>query len=381
MATLLERNILPMFSSIKEIVLDEATVFNSNIFRAVCAKYHITLTFVPPHLHQANLSEGRIRQLVVMLRKFCVYFCDGKDQGIWDQFLTPLCMAINTQVIESTGFTPQQVLLGAEPDNPFDRILKQPLVTDNESGVSYTENNRARELINELVREEINEANLKADKYNDRKFRKPQLEIGQFVKVRVFHLSKAIDNYEAKLDSLYKGKMKLIDFDGSNICILQSVDSPMAKLVRAHAQHVYPYYMPRDILTSSVDSPVHSENEPGSVIVDNPESVPNQVPSEPTVPSISTDVLDNTVPETSIEGHSILDELYPDDHKQRPRRNRQPVQKFQVVHEKRVPKKVAAHVAFDSDLTDFAKDSELKDSFANTVITENIVIAEDLIHL
>ena len=106
----------------RQIHSDQGTNFESKLMEEVCKLLNIEKTRTTP-LHPQ--SDGQVerfnRTLVEMLR--------GKlqpDQKDWDLQLPMCMMAYRSAVHESTGFTPNQLMLGREVEVPLDVITQPP---------------------------------------------------------------------------------------------------------------------------------------------------------------------------------------------------------------------------------------------------------------
>ena len=118
----------------RQIHSDQGTNFESNVMAEICKLLGIEKTRTTP-LHPQ--SDGQVerfnRTLVEMLR--------GRlqpDQKDWDLQLSACMMAYRSSVHESTGFTPNQLMLGHEIEVPPD-VMTESTPDRPTTSVEYVE--------------------------------------------------------------------------------------------------------------------------------------------------------------------------------------------------------------------------------------------------
>ncbi|XP_068158500.1 uncharacterized protein [Drosophila tropicalis] len=141
-------------------------------------------------------------------------------QNTWDQWLPEITLAINSSVNDTTGFSPDYIILGREPRMPgalYDQVTD---VAGNEPP-SPEERTRRMEDIFKLVHENQLNATQNQKKYYDLRRRDWRPNIGSMVMLKQHVLSNAIEGFNAKLPPKYKGPYKIIKFLSSNVVRLQ----------------------------------------------------------------------------------------------------------------------------------------------------------------
>ena len=115
----------------RELHSDQGTNFESKIMAEVCKLLDIEKTRTTP-LHPQ--SDGQVERfnktLVEMLRGKL-----SRDQRDWDMQLQPCMMAYRSSVHESTGETPNMLMLGRQVEVPLDVVTEatpdaEPLTTE-----------------------------------------------------------------------------------------------------------------------------------------------------------------------------------------------------------------------------------------------------------
>ena len=126
MAAKLVSEFICRFSVPRELHSDQGTNFESKLFGEICKLLDIEKTRnTPLHTQSDGQVERCKRTLVEMLR--------GKikeDRKDWDLPLPACMMAYRGAVHESTGVTPNLLMLGRELEVPLDAITGAPPVQE-----------------------------------------------------------------------------------------------------------------------------------------------------------------------------------------------------------------------------------------------------------
>lgn len=183
----------------KYVYVDNGPQFTSKEFRDLILKYKVPHLFYNPRYHpQTNQTERVNRELVRTIASFV-----RSDHRNWDKNLCEIQCAINTVVHEGTKFTPYFLHHGREmiidgtiynSDLPID---KSALSLD--TSLTFSDNLKELKSIFEKVRKALLVSYHRNAKYYNFRKRPAQLEVGQLVYKRCFHLSKASKHFSAKL--------------------------------------------------------------------------------------------------------------------------------------------------------------------------------------
>ena len=107
------------FGTPLELHSDQGKTFESNLFQSVCKLLEITKTRTTPYHPSSNGMIERFNQtLVNMISSFV-----DKKQENWDEHLPLLTAAYRSAVHESTGFSPNFLMLGREVKTPVEIAL------------------------------------------------------------------------------------------------------------------------------------------------------------------------------------------------------------------------------------------------------------------
>ncbi|XP_070142287.1 uncharacterized protein [Drosophila kikkawai] len=147
------------------------------------------IQYTAPYTPQQNPTERANRTIKTMVAQYI-----EDKQTTWDELLPELNLAINSSISDSTGFSPAFIVQGREPRLPgalYDEVTPGP------SQAPHSPEAKA-----ELLR-----------------------DIFKVVRENNHHLSKAADNFAAKLAPKYEGPYKVIKFFSPTIVRLQHLHS------------------------------------------------------------------------------------------------------------------------------------------------------------
>ena len=126
-ANVVVREFISRFGVPRQLHTDQGWNFESKFFQEVCRIMEIDKTRTTPLRPQ---SDGMVEQFNRTLEAMLSKFVDG-NQKDWDLYLPLLMMAYRSSVHESTGFSPNEMMLGREVLLPLDLVIGQAELTGN----------------------------------------------------------------------------------------------------------------------------------------------------------------------------------------------------------------------------------------------------------
>ena len=125
-ARILVTEVLCRFGLPRQIHSDQGTQFESRLFKEMCTLFDIDKTRTTPCHPQSNgLVERFNRTILGMLTKFV-----STDRDDWDEKLPFLMMAYRSSEHDTTGYSPNRMMLGRETELPIDLLFGPPPVTE-----------------------------------------------------------------------------------------------------------------------------------------------------------------------------------------------------------------------------------------------------------
>lgn len=157
---------------------DQAPEFMSELMRELFQLLEIQQTRTCPYRPQSDgLVERFNRTLIDMLSKFC-----GENQNDWDQHLPFLMCAYRATVNESTGCSPNILMLGREITLPLDLMYPQISAPRYQCQVQYVEWVRRTLQDNfERARNYLQMAAERQKRYYDQRTKDQQFTVGEWV--------------------------------------------------------------------------------------------------------------------------------------------------------------------------------------------------------
>ena len=184
---------------------DQGRQYESELFSEMCRVLHIKKTRTTPYHPQSDgMVERFNKTLVTMLSAYV-----NEHHSDWDRYLPYVMMAYRASVHETTGFTPNYMMLGREVSTPLDLMYEMP------SAVKYVPKSKwawqLKERIEEAhtyVRANIKTAMVRQKKYHDQKLSWQKFKKGDQVYV-YFPLRKA--GLSPKFTSYWRGPYEILD--------------------------------------------------------------------------------------------------------------------------------------------------------------------------
>jgi len=145
-AKVLVTHVFSRFGAPEQILSDQGSEFQSELFRDLMALVEIDKCRTSPYKPSTNgVVERFHRTLNTMLAKVV----DDRQRD-WDEHVPFVMMACRTTQHASTGFTPNRLFLGRENKAPLDIVLGLP-GEDREQTRTYDDYVQARALLRDLL--------------------------------------------------------------------------------------------------------------------------------------------------------------------------------------------------------------------------------------
>ena len=173
-AEIIFKEIVAKYGMPKKIVSDRDPRFTSIFWKTLFELSGTELAMSTAYHPQTDGMTERVNQVVEqILRNYINY-----RQNDWDVYLPGVAYAINTAENQSTGFTPFEMIYGANPKGPIDFIgksdISNPLVDDFVEQMT---------LMTKEARSEIIRSQAKQKEFADRKRRAHDFKVGDHVLV------------------------------------------------------------------------------------------------------------------------------------------------------------------------------------------------------
>lgn len=225
--------ILARFGTPKVLISDNGSQFSSRILKKYLAEIGVHHQFTAPYCPQENPTERANRTIKTMIAQI------AKNQhNKWDEHLPEISLALNTSTSESTGYSPAYLVQCREPRLPaalYDELV-QGTGASNHSPAS-----KAQELqeIFKIVRHQLGRAAEDQRRHYNLRRRPWKPKIGDLVLIHLHPLSKAVDNFAAKLAPKFDGPYEVVEF--TSPVIVRVRGRKKDDMRTAHLSEIKPY--------------------------------------------------------------------------------------------------------------------------------------------
>jgi len=211
-----------------ELITDQGSNFTSDLIKNVCSLLKIRKLQTTAYHAMAN---GRTEIVHKTIPKMLSHYVN-RSQSDWDEFLPMINMAYNSQVHDSTGFSPYEMVYGKEMRTPLEADLT--LTDDREIYSDYVEDLRFRmSKMKEISQECQTKARQMQKKQYDKKSKEVKYKVGQLVYLHVPHIKKGRTK---KLSRLWRGPYKIVEVKSSLNVVLRI----RARNVVVHVNRIKP---------------------------------------------------------------------------------------------------------------------------------------------
>lgn len=226
--------ILPFGRFPKLILSDNASYFGSSLLKDVMKLLNIKQKFITPRAPWQNITERR-NQFISYYLKATLCEMGQKEVVKWPTLLKFISNSINASVNRTTGFCPLEILFGLDAESIEDlQINSSKSKTYNE----YLESLQERlSYIRHEAKQNMIEARNVSKNYKDRKAKKLNLKIGEWV------LWKNPKSTLGKLDFPKIGPFQVLEVFESSAKIKTGRNHKLVPL-----EHLYKYDAPLDFI-------------------------------------------------------------------------------------------------------------------------------------
>ena len=188
------------FGTPRQLHSDRATNFESKVFQNVCKLLNIHKTRTTSRNPQ---SDGMVERFNRTLATMLTMYCESK-QNTWDQHLPYVMLAYRSSVHDSTGFSPNMMMLGREVELPLQAVVGSPQGEPWETTEDYVSllQERLQDAHREARRHLQRSAQYQQRAYEHRNVAQRQFNVGDAV---WYHNSSLKKGHCKKFTSPWKG--------------------------------------------------------------------------------------------------------------------------------------------------------------------------------
>ncbi|XP_070855005.1 uncharacterized protein [Drosophila suzukii] len=176
------------------------------------------IQYTAPYTPQQNPTERANRTIKTMVAQYI-----KEKHMTWDELLPELNQAINSSVSDSTGFSPAFIVHCMEPRLPG-ALYDEVTPGDTNAARSPLDKAEMFRDVFKQVQDNTQRALQEQRKQYGLRRRAWKPTLGSLVFLRRHHLSKAVDNFAAKVAPKYEGPYKVVKFIAPTIVRLQQVN-------------------------------------------------------------------------------------------------------------------------------------------------------------
>lgn len=160
------REVITRFGVPTMIHSDQGKQFEGHLFTEMCKMLNVKKTRTTPYHPQSDGMVERFNKTLVRMLKTYV----NDHQSDWDEYLPYVTMAYRSVEHETTGCSPNYLMLGREVQTPLDIMYEMPARIKSTPANQWAwELKEKMEVAHRIVRENISEAMLRQKSLHDRK--------------------------------------------------------------------------------------------------------------------------------------------------------------------------------------------------------------------
>ena len=172
-------NWISVYGCCDEILTDRGANFQSNLMKELCKLLQIRQLRTTSYRPQAN---GQVEIFHKSLKSF-LRAAVADEPKRWDEMLPKLMLAYRSNVHQSTGYTPFQLVFGREIRLPVDAVSQRPQEEFTQYSNFVSQLKRDLEIAHSLARKHLKGSQNRMKEYFDRGLKEMKLNIGDTVLV------------------------------------------------------------------------------------------------------------------------------------------------------------------------------------------------------
>lgn len=191
----LEKQVFSVFNVPQSVYTDNASQFTSSTFKSFLSSLGIRHLTPPKYSPQSNASERTNKEIVQGIAMQL-----QKDQSKWDETLNNIAISLRSTTHQTIGCSPHYALFGSDKichGSTYELLSKLDALKENDFRV--VDFGQRMNTIHSNLMENFRKAHEKSQKHYNLRSRERNLQIGQTVYRKLFHLSSAPKKFNSKL--------------------------------------------------------------------------------------------------------------------------------------------------------------------------------------
>ena len=193
------------FSVPEQLHSDQGRQFESKLITEICQLLNIHKTRTTPHHPQSDGLVERFNRTLLDMLSTC-----AKDHPFdWEQYIRKVCMAYNSSVQSSTGYTPFYLMFGRQARLPLDVMFETNIQTqsNNTPGEYAIALQKRLRTAYDLVRKQLSDTHIRQKQFYDQKVHGKPYKPGDLVWL---HSAVARKGRRQKLNHQWTGPFKIV---------------------------------------------------------------------------------------------------------------------------------------------------------------------------
>ena len=222
---------ISLFGALRQLHSDQGRQFEAHLFQEVCKLLGIDKTRTTPYRPQSDGIVERFNRTIQQMLKHFV----NENRNDWDDHLPYLTMAYRASMHESTGCTPNLLMLGRELPMPLDILIGQPQKQQYSCQIEYVEWLRySMTTAYEYARRQLRKAATRQKRCYDLRSKETEFHHGNFV--WRWYPPKA----NQKLGKGWTGPFRVMSCPTEVNVVIRY--RPTDRDLRVHIDHLKPYF-------------------------------------------------------------------------------------------------------------------------------------------